>query len=86
MYLTMTELAHYLSERLGQPVTVRQIFAWHDRRPNSGFPLPKRLEERKRGKPVPVFDREEVLAWRLAYVPKKGGYQYHKRHQEATAA
>jgi hypothetical protein len=78
--MTMAQLGRFLG------VHTRQIFAWHSRRANNGFPEPKRREERKKGVPVPVFDANEVLEWRRHYVPKKGGANTHKKYLEKQAA
>jgi hypothetical protein len=70
--MTWTELAAML-ELNGYPgVTPRQVFMWHQRRANNGFPEAACYQERRRT-PVPVFDPREVRAWRVNYVPSKGG-------------
>ena len=81
--MTMSELAPELG------TTVRQVHAWYSRRANSGFPEARGYDVHPNGKWVgrkhPLFDLEEVKAWKRDYVPKKGGAGFHKKNQEAAA-
>lgn len=67
----------------------RQLHAWYSRRHNSGFPEP--IATRLTGASTAyaanrrrLWDKDEILAWRAAYQPLRGGASYHKRNQKAS--
>lgn len=59
-------------------VKTNQVYMWHQRRERNGFPEPVMHRPAGNGVTAPWFDMEEVLAWRAAYMPGKGGYRTHK--------
>jgi hypothetical protein len=71
-WVTKAQIARLLSEEAGREITIRQVWAWVDRRANSGFPEPKDVVL-QRGRQTPRFDPLEVIAWFRQYVPNKGG-------------
>lgn len=70
--VTKAQIARLLSAKVGQEVTLRQVWAWVDRRANNGFPEPVEVVL-LRGRQTPRFDPDDVLAWHRKYVPNKGG-------------
>jgi hypothetical protein len=70
--VTKSQLAVLLSAETGREISLRQVWAWVDRRSNNGFPEPKEVRQ-WRGRPTAWFDPDEVLAWHRTYVPLKGG-------------
>jgi hypothetical protein len=71
--VTKSQLAVLLSAEAGREVSLRQVWAWHDRRAKNGFPEAEAIEYRRRGVRAEVFDPDAVLAWHKTYVPLKGG-------------
>lgn len=66
-----------MGEELG--VTRNQLYMWHQRRENNGFPEPVLHRPASNGvKDAPWFDIDEVLEWRAAYVPAKGRHRMHE--------
>lgn len=73
--VSKAQIAKLLSAEAGREVTIRQVWAWVDRRANNLFPEPKEVVL-SRGRLTPRFDPDEVLAWFQQYVPDKGGRPY----------
>jgi hypothetical protein len=70
--MSKAQLAMLLSAETGREISLRQVWAWYDRRANNGFPKPV-VTKLWRGRQTPWFDPDEVLAWHKTYVPDKGG-------------
>lgn len=65
-----------LAKELG--VKTNQVFMWHQRRDRNGFPEPVMHRPSSNGLMAPWFDVDEVLQWRVSYVPGRGGFRTHK--------
>jgi hypothetical protein len=66
-----------IAKELG--TTSNQIYMWYQRRERNGFPEP--VLHRSAGNGIndaPWFDIDEVLEWRAAYTPRKGGWHTHR--------
>ena len=68
MMMTMAQLAAELH------VDRRQVYMWHRRRKNNGFPAPVAHRDIGiNGKQRPLWDLAEVKQWHKTYTPSAGG-------------